>query len=305
MKKYRSKKQGNIILRTYDELLKLWGCDFIERDIPTSFGTTHIIEAGKDDLPVLVLFHGVGDDSALMWIFNASELSRHFKIYAIDTIGGPGKSVPNENYNESFDDIIWIDQIFDCLKIDKAFITGVSNGGYLVQYYTLKRPQRVLKGISISSTVSAAAPSELVDEKNARKAKAAAMKNMMKIFLPEALFPTDRNVSKLIKKMCGKNYNVFTDNPVIMAHYKGLLRGFNNMAMRYHKVIAFTSTEVDSIRDKLIYLVGEEDPFEKLGGKERLIENKMNVTFYPDAGHGLNHELYSQINQKIVQVLLG
>lgn len=305
MKKYRSKKQGNIILRTYDELLKLWGCDFIERDIPTSFGTTHIIEAGKDGSPVLVLFHGVGDDSALMWIFNASELSRHFKIYAIDTIGGPGKSVPNENYNESFDDIIWIDQIFDCLKIDKAFIAGVSNGGYLVQYYTLERPQRVLKGISISSTVSAAAPSELVDEKNARKAKATAMKNMMKIFLPEALFPTDRNVSKLIKKMCGKNYNVFTDNPVIMAHYKGLLRGFNNMAMRYHKVIAFTSTEVDSIRDKLIYLVGEEDPFEKLGGKERLIENKMNVIFYPDAGHGLNHELYSQINQKIVQVLLG
>ena len=305
MKKYRSKKQGNIILRTYDELLKLWGCDFIERDIPTSFGTTHIIEAGKDGSPVLVLFHGVGDDSALMWIFNASELSRHFKIYAIDTIGGPGKSVLNENYNESFDDIIWIDQIFDCLKIDKAFIAGVSNGGYLVQYYILKRPQRVLKGISISSTVSAAAPSELVDEKNARKAKAAAMKKMMKIFLPEALFPTDKNVSKLIKKMCGKNYNVFTDNPVIMAHYKGLLRGFNNMAMRYHKVIAFTSAEVDSIRDKLIYLVGEEDPFEKLGGKERLIENKMNVTFYPDAGHGLNHELYSQINQKIVQVLLG
>ena len=302
MKVYRSEKQGQIIRQTYDELLKLWGCQILERDVQTNFGTTHVIEAGKDGAPALVLFHGVGDDSALMWIFNAAELSRHFKLYAIDTLGGPGKSVPNENYNENFDSIAWIDQIFDVLKLEKAFIAGVSNGGYLVQYYTVKRPEKVIKGISISSSV-AAASNESVDPKNAKKAKAAAMKNMMKIFLPEALFPTDKNVCKLIKKMCGKNYNVFTENPTIMAHYKGLLRGFNNMAMRYYKVVAFTSEEVDSIRDKLIFLVGEEDPFEKLGGKERLIENRMNVTFYPDAGHGLNHELSSQINAKIVEVL--
>ena len=302
MKVYRSEKQGQIIRQTYDELLKLWGCQILERDVQTTFGTTHVIEVGKDGAPALVLFHGVGDDSALMWIFNAAELGRHFKLYAIDTLGGPGKSVPNENYNENFDSIAWIDQIFDGLKLEKAFIAGVSNGGYLVQYYTVKRPEKVIKGISISSSV-AAASNESVDPKNAKKAKAAALKNMMKIFLPEAIFPTDKNVCNLIKKMCGKNYNVFTENPTIMAHYKGLLRGFNNMAMRYHKVVAFTIEEVDSIRDKLIFLVGEEDPFEKLGGKERLIENRMNVTFYPDAGHGLNHELSSQINAKIVEVL--
>lgn len=303
MKVYRSKKQEEIILQTYDQLLKLWGCELLERDIQTNYGTTHVIEAGPDGSPALVLFHGVGDDSALMWIFNAAELSKHFKIYAIDTIGGPGKSVPNKNYNENFDDIAWIDQIFDGLKLEKAFIAGVSNGGFLVQYYTLKRPEKVIKGISISSSVSAAASNEHVDEKNAKKAKAAAMKNMMKIFLPEALFPTDKNVCNLIKKMCGKNYNVFTENPTIMAHYKGLLRGFNTVAMRYHKVVAFTSAEVDTIRDKLIFLVGEEDPFEKIGGKERILENRMNVTFYPDAGHGLNHELSEQINKKIIEVL--
>lgn len=303
MKVYRNKKQEEIIRQTYDQLLKHWGCELLERDVQTNFGITHVIEAGQDDAPPLVLFHGVGDDSALMWIFNAAELSKHFKIYAIDTIGGPGKSVPNKNYNENFDDIAWIDQIFDGLKLDRAFVAGVSNGGFLSQYYTLKRPDKVIKAISISSTVAAAAANESVDPKNAKKAKAAAMKNMMKIFLPEALFPTDKNVCNLIKKMCGKNYTVFTENPTIMAHYKGLLRGFNNMAMKYHKVVAFTSQEVDSVRDKIIYLVGEDDPFEKLGGKERLIENHMNATFYPDAGHGLNHELSSQINEKIVEVL--
>lgn len=68
-----------------------------------------MIECGTEDSPALVLFHGVGDDSALMWIYNAPELGRHFHLYAIDTMGGPGKSVPNGNYNKEFDDVRWID----------------------------------------------------------------------------------------------------------------------------------------------------------------------------------------------------
>ncbi|MBP5601657.1 MAG: hypothetical protein J6X78_02920 [Treponema sp.] len=100
MKVYRSEKQGQIIRQTYDELLKLWGCTILERDVETTFGITHIIEAGQDGAPALVLFHGVGDDSALMWIFNAAELSKHFKLYAIDTLGGPGKSVKGHKHFE-------------------------------------------------------------------------------------------------------------------------------------------------------------------------------------------------------------
>jgi hypothetical protein len=35
------------------------------------------------------------------------------------------------------------------------------------------------------------------------------MKNMMKIFLPEALFPTKRNVRKLLVKLSGDHVEVF------------------------------------------------------------------------------------------------
>ena len=225
-----------------------------------------------------------------MWIFNAAFLSKHFHIFAIDTIGGPGKSRPNENYNKGFDDILWIDQVLDGLKIDKAFFAGVSNGGYLLQYYTLKRPQRVIKGISIASAVPAGKRKGLIPP-------------LFKVFLPEALFPSDKNVLKLMKKICGKNYNVFTDNPDIMFHWKSLLQGFNNMAMSFHKVRPFTDEEVDSIREKIIYLAGDEDPFQKLGGKAALQAYHMKAVFYPDAGHGLNHELAEEINQKILEEL--
>jgi len=32
-----------------------------------------------------------------------------------------------------------------------------------------------------------------------------------------------------------------------MEHYRWLLKGFNNMAMRYHKIIAFDDEKVNSI----------------------------------------------------------
>ncbi len=292
MKKYRSEKRGRAILETYDRILASWQCETKEKDFETEYGTTHVIEFGKPDGPVLVLFHGVGDDSALMWIYNARELGKHFHLYAIDTMGGPGKSVPNGKYNREFDNVRWIDGVLDALDIEKAFFAGVSMGGYLVQIYTLMRPERVLKTISISGTVPVGG------KKNSMAA-------MMKIFLPEALFPTDKNVTKLLRKLSGENYAVFTGNKEIMAHYKSLLKGFNNMAMGYHKLHAFTPEEVGQIRDKVTYLVGMEDPFEKIGGRKVLEQNHMNAVFYEKAGHGLNHERAEEINRKMITILLG
>ena len=163
-------------------------------------------------------------------------------------------------------------------------------GGYLVQIYTLIHPERVMKAISISGTVPVGG------KKNSMAA-------MMKIFLPEALFPTDRNVTKLLRKLSGENYAVFTENREIMAHYKSLLKGFNNMAMGYHKLHAFTPEDVGRIRDKVTYLVGTEDPFEKIGGRDVLVQNRMNAVFYEKAGHGLNHEQAEEINRKMIAIL--
>ena len=154
MKVYKSKKKQQEIVRTYDRLLEQWGVEIEELEIDTRYGMTHVVACGKKQNPPLLLFHGVGDDTALMWIYNAQYLSQYYRIYAVDTIGGPGKSVPGEGYNKEFDDVCWIDQILDALAIKETFLAGVSHGGYLVQLYSLCRPERVRRGISISSALS-------------------------------------------------------------------------------------------------------------------------------------------------------
>ena len=122
MKVYKNVQAQKRIWETYDQLLSLWNVDTVELDVATTYGTTHVILCGEQGNPPLVLFHGVGDDSALMWLYNAEVLSHNFKLYAIDTIGGPGKSRPNENYNKGFSDVQWIDEVLAELTLLIGYI---------------------------------------------------------------------------------------------------------------------------------------------------------------------------------------
>lgn len=71
MKVYKSKKKQQEIVRTYDRLLEQWGVEIEELEIDTRYEMTHVVACGKKQNPTLLLFHGVGDDTALMWIYNA------------------------------------------------------------------------------------------------------------------------------------------------------------------------------------------------------------------------------------------
>lgn len=286
MKVYKNNAAKINIYNTYDKLLKLWGVSIEEIDIPATYGTTHIIKCGEATNPPLVLFHGVGDDSALMWIFNAKELSKHFCIYAVDTIGGPGKSCPNENYTKAFDEIKWLDEVLDSLKLNRIYAAGVSNGSYIAHHYGIMRPEKTIKIICMAGSISV-------------KENGSILKSMLKVFLPEAIFPTKRNVVKLIEKLTGDNSKVFTENSYIMEHYNYLLKSFNSRAMSYHKLEFFDKTQIASIKDKTLFLCGDADP---LFGNCKTILDKYNMKyhFFKGVGHGINHEISQEINKIII-----
>ncbi len=294
---YKNSKAGREIIESYNLLLRMWDINIEETDIPGRYGTTHVIKTGNSDKPPLVLFHGVGDDAALMWIYNAKELGDHFHIFAVDTIGGPGKSVPGEGYDKTFDDEVWISELLEKLGLDKVFMAGVSNGAYLTQMYTARHPERVIRGVSMAGVP--------VKSSNG---KADAMKAMMKVFLPEALFPTDNNVKKLVRKMTGSNYAAFVDNETVFLHFKQLMTGFNRSAMMNHKVVGLTEEEIFSLKDRLLCIVGKMDPFIMLGGEkltEELGRYPLRVIFMDDAGHGINHEKAQEVDRLIVDYLYG
>ncbi len=101
-----------------------------------------------------MLFHGVGDNSAVMWAPNIKELSENFFCIAVDTLGGPGKSIPNEKYEKRyFNKQLWINDIADYFHLKIFNIAGVSNGAAIVFNYTTKESNKINKAVCIEGGI--------------------------------------------------------------------------------------------------------------------------------------------------------
>ena len=296
VKVYKSEKGKEAIQSTYDILLKKWGVEYEEADVATRFGSTHVIIAGGKEKPPLVLFHGVGDDAAFMWIRNAKALAANFRIYAVDTIGGPGKSIPNENYGKEFNICPWIDDMLDGLGIEKANIAGVSNGAYITQAYGARRPDRTNKLMCLAGAA------RIGDEKPGFLD----IMKTMKVFFPEALFPTKKNMIRLINKLCGGNAQEFAQEKEVMAHWGALLKHFNKMAMGFHKLEPLSAQEADNIRERAIFVIGDKDPIAYSEESVKILKDTgMDYRIIENAGHALNYEKPDIINALIKDFILS
>lgn len=282
--RYKSSEGKKLIYDSYDKLLELWDVNLQERIVHTSFGDTYIIEVGNHQNPPLLLFHGVGDNSALMWIYNIKALSKDFHVIAIDTMGGSGKSEPNENYYKDFKQSTWFNEILHELSLKKVFIVGVSYGAYLACHFLITHPDKVEKIICLAGGIT---PNTF---------------KMMTVFLPEALFPNEKNTKKVLRKLCGPNYSVFEDHDVLFKHWCYLFKYFNNRSMFYHKIAKFQDHELLLLSNKSLFLIGEYDKLTNYPKSiNNLKKNHLSFKIIKDAGHGINHEQSELINEEIIK----
>ena len=126
---------------TYEAVLSLWPVPHEPLDVPTGFGVTHINAAGQKDAPPMVLLPGYGSNST-MWFPNVGELSKSYRVYAVDTMGQPGKSIPSRSLSAS-NSCDWITELLNGLGIKKTAIAGISLGGWLSLNYAIHHPERV------------------------------------------------------------------------------------------------------------------------------------------------------------------
>lgn len=136
-------------LAAYDAELKLWPVPYEETDVLTPFGTTHVVVCGSNTAPPLVLLHGYMA-TATMWRPNIAAFSKEYRVYAIDVMGQPNKSIPADPICNVADFVSWITATLDALHIDRVFLVGVSFGGWLALNYSVAVPQRVEKLILLS-----------------------------------------------------------------------------------------------------------------------------------------------------------
>ena len=136
-------------LAAYDAAMKLWPVPYEEMDIPTQFGMTHVVVSGPTDAPPVVLLHGYWATST-MWAPNVADFSKDFRVYAIDVMGQPSKSIPAEPIRDAADYAAWLTATLDALHLDRVCLVGMSFGGWLALDYAVAAPARLRKLVLLS-----------------------------------------------------------------------------------------------------------------------------------------------------------
>ncbi len=136
-------------LAAYDAAMKRWPVAREELDIPTPFGMTHVVVSGPKAAPPLVLLHGYMATS-VMWAPNIADFSADHRVYAVDVMGQPGKSIPAEPVRDVSDYVEWLAATLDGLGLGRVSLLGMSFGGWLALSYAAAAPERVRKLVLLS-----------------------------------------------------------------------------------------------------------------------------------------------------------
>lgn len=139
---FKSAKAADRFRGVYEQLLdKLWPTSRTERDVPTAYGTTHVVRTGPEDGAQIVLLPASGGNT-LMWHRYVEALSREHAVYSIDTVGEPGGSVQTAPIADGADAATWLDEVLTGLGVTDAHIVGVSYGGWIALKHQLLHPGR-------------------------------------------------------------------------------------------------------------------------------------------------------------------
>jgi pimeloyl-ACP methyl ester carboxylesterase len=250
-------------------------------DIVTRYGKTHINVTGPKDSPPMVLIPGFSANSA-MWYPNVGVLCEKFRIYAVDTNGQPGKSIPDETLNVS-NSSDWIKQIFDALEVEKAILVGISLGGWLTLKFAIQHPERAERIVLLDPASSFEGVSRSF---------------FFHSFIPIMLHPTRAGLKKYFNWITrgyqvDKNWGELMISGVLNTHPQPPIRA-----------TPFSDSELLNLHIPTLLLIGGRSviylPQRAYERACRLVPG-IQAEIIPDASHALNAEAAELVNARIME----
>ena len=143
---YKSEEGKKKILELYDHQLSRLTVPYKDVYIQTSFGRTHLIETGSLSGEPLLVFHG-GNATTAYNLLACDFLFDGFHIYAVDTIGHPGKSAETSLSATGYAYGRWIGEVISGLGYDCISLFGGSFGGGVIAKTMCEVPDKVKKAV--------------------------------------------------------------------------------------------------------------------------------------------------------------
>ena len=143
---YKSEEGKQKILELYDRQLKRLNVPYRDLYVETSFGRTHLIETGSPEGEPLLVFHG-GNATTAYNLLTCDFLFMDFHIYAVDTIGHPGKSAETSLSAFSYDYGKWVGEVIDALGYEQISLFGGSFGGGIIAKAMCTVPEKIKRAL--------------------------------------------------------------------------------------------------------------------------------------------------------------
>lgn len=141
---FKSIQAKDKILGIYEQFLAAIPYKNEQLMIPTRHGKTFCICCGDQNNPPLILIHGSGSNSSI-WAEEMEKYSEHFRVYALDIIGEPGKSELTRPSMDGDTYAQWLMDIIKYLNMEKGSVNilGMSLGGWMALRFATHYPEYV------------------------------------------------------------------------------------------------------------------------------------------------------------------
>lgn len=146
---YKSENGKKKSLSLYDKQLSKLNMSFTDIYVETSFGKTHIIEIGNKDGKPLLVFHG-GNSTTAYNLLMSRFLLNDFHVYAVDTIGHPGKSAEVCLSHRGYDYGKWASEVMTQIGYESMCCFGGSFGGGILAKLLCVAPKQVKKAVLLA-----------------------------------------------------------------------------------------------------------------------------------------------------------
>lgn len=143
---YKSKEGKVKSLALYDEQLLKLNIPFSDIYVKTTFGRTHIVETGNTAGNPLLVFHG-GNSTTAYNLLMCRFLLNDFHVYAVDTIGHPGKSDEVCLSHRRYDYGKWASEVIEGIGYDSIACFGGSFGGGILAKLMCVAPKKVERAV--------------------------------------------------------------------------------------------------------------------------------------------------------------
>jgi len=284
---YRTPQGEPVIHTLYDKNLAATGIQTESRMVPTRFGQTHVLLAGPETGSPLVLLHGGNtiNPSMLDW---AKPLERKYRLYALDTIGHPGKSDPvrlsprDKSYGQ------WTVDVLDALDLEcPAFMAGSYDAGILLNTAAYA-PERISKAVVMIPSGLVSIPWQTM---------------FFELLLPLIAYRLAPSRERLLRVL----YPMFLDDPIPEDVIEITEAVFAYVHIEPEMPRNITREEMASFKAPVLVLSAENDhlfPARKVVARAKdVFQNLVAAETLPDCPHFIPDRFLPTLNERIEKFL--